>query len=380
VLGLAMQTKYSAFAFFGPWILLGVLRRRPRELLASLAVAGAVALGIEGLLSLSHGGGSYFVNRLDQSTARDWPHVLAGLFLQFGMLGMPAAFLGLFALQAPRWVYAGAGAVYSTGHLAAAIAPRTSEGPYALSMDTVQLSTLALCTWAIAGMVCWRLLSGALRDLRSDPTSGPARTRLVLAGWFVAEIAATLVISPFPAARRVLTVLLAFTVAAAWLAAQRTNAGPMFRRVALVSVGLGAIYQAVDHLDGRAAEQAATAAHAHVQRTDPAAAAYFTGGWAFEFCAPRAGLPPLLLDETSLQKGDFVVVGSIDGIEVPWFQDDPRLEPVHQIDVADAVPLSLSFGYYSGRRSIDGQWGPRYRATILRAREPVPAGSLRRRS
>lgn len=379
VLGLAMQTKYSAFAFLGPWVLLGVLQRRPREMLVGLLTAAAVALGIEGLLSLSHGGGSYFANRLEQSTARDWPHVLAGLFLQFGMLGVPTAFLGLFALRAPRWTYWGAGIVYAAGHAAAAFVPGSAEGPYALSVDTVQLSTLAACTWVIAGLVCWQLVAGAVRGLRRGWPDGDDRTGLFLAGWFAAEITATLVISPFPAARRVMTVLLAFTVAAAWLAARRTDASPAFRRAAIVGICLGGIYQAVDHLDGRAAERAAAEAFAYARATDPAAGAWFTGGWAFEFCAPRAGLRPLLLDETSLRAGDFVVVGSIDGTEVPWFHPDPRLETVHVVAIADGVPLSLSFGYYSGRRSIDGQRGPRYQATILRARQDVPAGSLRRR-
>lgn len=376
LLGLAIQTKYSALAFFGPWILLGVLQRRPRELGLSLAAAAAVALAIEGLLSLSHGGGSYFANRLAQSAPRDWPHVLAGLFLQFGMLGMPAAFLALFALRAPRWLLLAAGLVYAIGHVVAVLVQRPDQGPYALAVDTANLSAMAACTWTIAAVLCWRLAAPGLRRLPDLRPQGTAAVGLFLAAWLVAEVAATLVISPFPAARRVLTVVLAFTVAAAWLAMHRRGAGTAIRCVAVTSACLGVLFQAVDFLDGRAAERAAAAAAAYARQADPKARVYFTGGWAFEFCAPRAGLAPLLQDVTSLAAGDFVVVGSIDGIEVPWFAPDPRLEPVHVVEIADAVPLSLSLDYYSGRRPIDGQRGPRYVARILRAKVPVPAGGL----
>src|SRR5688572_9249108 len=57
LLGVAFQTKYSAMGFAAPWTLLAIVHRRWRELVIGAAVAAAVALTIEGLLSLSHGGG-----------------------------------------------------------------------------------------------------------------------------------------------------------------------------------------------------------------------------------------------------------------------------------------------------------------------------------
>jgi 4-amino-4-deoxy-L-arabinose transferase-like glycosyltransferase len=376
LLGLAFQTKYSAFAFLGPFVLLGVLRRRPRELALSLLLAAVVALGIEGLLSLSHGGGSYFLNRLSQATPRDWPHVLIGMFLQVGVLGMPTTLLALRALRSPRWLIGAAAGLYLTGHVVIMAFPPTASSSRLFAPDALAYLVMSLCTWVTTFALFGRLLLPELGRLRLPPASGHRPTRWLLCAWFCSEIAASLVISPFPAARRVLTILLAMAFAAGWLLAHRRDSGRFVRNVTILSVLLGIGYQAVDFVEGRAAEQAAEQAVAYARSTAPKAKVYFTGGWAFEFCAPRAGLKPFLKGRTALDEGDLVVVGSIDGIEVPWFAEDPRLVQVHEIDITDHVPASLLFHHYCGRRPFDGQRGPRYIARILRATTALPVGSL----
>ena len=87
--GLAFQTKYSAMGFFGPWLLVGVLRGRWREFLVGALVAAATALSIEGLVAWSHGGGSYFMRQLERTQDRDWWHNVRGMFTHVGMLGAP---------------------------------------------------------------------------------------------------------------------------------------------------------------------------------------------------------------------------------------------------------------------------------------------------
>jgi hypothetical protein len=377
LLGLAIQTKYSAFAFFGPWILLGLLRRRPGTLAISLLVAAAVAFSIEALLSWSHGGGSYFLNRLAQVQPRDWYHVLLGMFLQVGVLGMPATLIALAGLRAPRWAIASTAAIYLTGHLVVMLCARNEADSRLLAPDSLAYLAMSLCTWITAAALYARLLLPELLHKRMPPAKGSPATRWLLTGWFLSEIAASLVISPFPAARRVLTIVLAMTFAAGWLAAHHRGTSTFVRTVALLSALLGIGYQAIDFLEGRAAEHAAQQAMAFAHDSAPTANVYFTGGWAFEFCAPRAGLRPLRKGRTALLAGDLIVVGSIDGLERPWFAEDPRLEQVHEIAITDSVPASLLLHYYSGRRPFDGQSGPRFVARILRATTAIPAGGLR---
>lgn len=379
VLGLAFQTKYSAFAFVGPFALLALLQRRPRELLLAAVGTAVVAGGIEWLLAVSHNGASYFQNRLAQVGARDWVHIVLGMVLQYGGLGLPLTLVGLYALRAPRWLGVVATSIFVGGFLLVGLVPDTAERSFTSSLDTVAYLAMAACTWGVTAILFWRIGWPVLRRVTLPQPRSTGAVRLLLLGWFLAEIATSLLISPFPAARRVLGMLIAASFAAGWLAAQRRPTTLPVWRYGAVSVLFGVAFQGIDLLEGRAFVQAAAEAYHYTQATDPAAKAYFTGGWGFEFCAPRAGLAPLLEGHTTLQRGDFVVCGSIDGIETPWFLDDPRLPAVHEIGIDDGVPWSLLFQYYSGRRPLDGQVGPRFVARILRATTTIEKGSLKLR-
>lgn len=381
LLGLALQTKFSALAFVGPWCMFAVLHGRWRELLYSLAGCAAVAGGIEALVALSHGGQSYFLHHLTKPRPRSFANLLTGMFVQFGVLGALPTLLALVALPAPRWILHKAIVVYALGHALVLLVPgEPGAARSLLAPGTAACLVMALYTWGTAAWLLWRLTAPALGELRRHGLRGDpdgAAVPLALVGWVVAEVALSLLMSPFAAARRALTALLALTVAAGWLAARRPDTGPAVRRLALCSALLGIGYQVVDGLDGQAAELAATRATAAVRAIDANAPIYFGGGWSFEFYAPRAGMQPLRRAETDLQPGDFVVVGSIDGQELPWFGIDDRLQRVETVAITDAVPLSVQICYYSGLRPFEAQVGPRYVATVYRATVAIPNGTLR---
>ncbi|MCC7398727.1 MAG: glycosyltransferase family 39 protein [Planctomycetes bacterium] len=371
LLGLALQTKYSALAYFGPWFLLALWRRRPRELLAGLAGVVATAGGIEWLLALAHGGGSYFLQHLGNAPARDWDHVLRGLLMQYGVLGMPAALLALWGLGVRGWRFAAAGLVYAAGYLLVAWSPLRSNGAPGLVHGAGYAAMVAL-TW---GATLWLLWVAARRGLRRRRPA--ALAGVFFAAWFVAELAASLLMSPFPAARRVLGMTVVATVAAAWWSARQRGSQAPVRLMALVTVGLGLGYQLLDCIEGTAWTAAAPATAAWARQYAPAAALFFTGGWGFEYYAPRAGMRPLLTAGTVLRAGDLVAAGSLDGTELPWFEASELLEPVAELTFGDdVVPLSLHHGYYSGRRPIDHQHGPRYVVRLLRARRDFTSADL----
>lgn len=376
--GLAFQTKYSAMAFFAPWFLQAALRARWREFAVGGATAAAVALGIEGLLSLSHGGGSYFMQQLELTQIRSWPQLLRGMVVQVGGLGAPAALLGLLGLGAPRWLFRAAASLYVLALATVAWLADPARGSIGEGApDTIAYALVSALTWSVLTVVFWKLLRGGLGGLRGLSVVGARRIRLFLVGWLVAEIASSLVVSPFPAARRVLMVVVAATVGAGWLAMRRRGTGGAVRAVALGSVGFGLLLQAVDMLEGRAWEAAATGTVAWWREHAADRMLYYTGGWGFEFYAPRAGLPPLLRDETVLQPGDLVAIGSIDGSEEPWFEWHSKLEQVTTLEFGnDGLPLSTQLSYYSGRRPIDHQYGPRFVVWIYRATERLPSTEL----
>jgi len=216
--------------------------------------------------------------------------------------------------------------------------------------------------------------------------SRPRALRVLLAGWIVAEIVSSFVLSPFPAARRVMVVALAFTVTAGWLCVRRPGGLARLRAVAVASVLFGVGIQAIDYVEGHSWVRAAQGTVAYMREHAPDAKVYFTGGWGFEYYAPANGIEPFVCEQTELKAGDYVAAGSIDGKEGSWFwqypADEPdalddRLELVATLGFGeDALPLSTQIGYYSGRRPLEQQVGPRYVVRMLRAKVDLHAGDL----
>lgn len=384
LLGLAFQTKYSAMGFAAPWALLALVHRRWREPIVGAAVAVATVLTIEGLVSLSHGGGSYFMRQLELRHVRDWSHLARGMVLQAGWLGVPAAALALLGLGAPKWAWCGLGVLWLAGHVAVAIGGGGDRQMGRGDVDTIVFLLVVLCTWGTAAWLVARLAWSVVRHLQRRRFGASTATRVFLLGWILAEILTSLVISPFPAARRTLLVVLALTVAAGWLVARRRGIVGSVRAIAAGTALVGAGYQGIDVLEARADAVAAAEAMAYVRGVDPRATVWFTGGWGFEFEAPRAGMKPFLCGDSQAAAGDFIVIGSIDGIETPWWRwDCPAWVRCvdrnrHVVEVHDGVPLSTLFTYYSGRRPIEGQPGPRFVAWVHRVREGLHARELTR--
>lgn len=380
VWGLALQTKYSAAGFAPAWFLLALAQRRWREWAFACAAAAATALAIEGLLSLSHGGGSYFMTRFGNMQARSMTSLAKGMLEHVGMLGAPAALLALVGLGARRGLMAAAITVYVVGHGMIALCAEPDRGIAVGASDAIGAAAIAAVTWAALGWLYWRLARTAVPTAGLRWPRGTRALRLFLVAWFVGEIVMSLGLSPFPAARRVVMVVVAATVAAGWLAVRRAGTGRAVCAIAAGAALLGFGYQAIEYIEGRAWVDAARGAFAWARARDPAAKVYFSGGWGFEFYAPRAGMAPFLRDETPLAAGDFVACGSIDGQEVPWFADDARLEQVAVLPFGtDGVPLSTQFAYYSGERPLAGQRGPRYLVRVLRATQALRADDLAHR-
>lgn len=382
--GLAFQTKYSAMAFFGPWLILWVLRGRWREWCCACVAAAATALGIEALLAWSHGGGSYFLQQLSYTQQRVPGHLLKGMIQHVGVLAIPGALLALHGLTGRlRWPLVAA-LGYALGLAVVGLYPDGARHTLVdLAPDSVAYVLMSALTWAIFGTVYASFLRGGSRAFRLGRMHGSQAMRVFLVGWAIAEVLSSFVVSPFPAARRVIMVVVAFTVAGAWLSARRPRrrghgrGRSVWPLAVTAATLLGFGIQALDYVEANAWVRAADEVARYSKRRDPDAAVYFCGGWGFEFYAPRAGVPPLLEGRVQLQPGDLVAIGSIDGIDEAWFEPDARLEQVDELLFGeDAIPYSTQFCYYSGQRPIDGQVGARYRVRILRAKAALHTRDL----
>lgn len=383
VWGLAFQTKYSAMGFFGPWLLVAVLRGGWKQLVVGFVVAAATALAIEGLVSLSHGGGSYFMRQLELTQIRDWGHNVRGMYAQVGMLAAPAAYLALAVLRAPGWLRQ----VYLLLIAAVFVLVALVHDQRSIlqgAPDALGYLLLATATWSVIGWFLLVMVRRALRQVCARGCRPSSLWCLGLACWVPGEVLSSFVVSPFPAARRAMLVVIAFTFAVGWLMARRRGSAGTFRRVVVASVVLGFFHQGVDLLEGRAVTRVATESVTLVRaHAGPGAEPriYFSGGWAFEFYAPRAGMKPFLRGVVEAKPGDYVVLGSIDGGEKPWFEmESPlwndRVDYVGEVGFGDSLPFSMQMSYYSGRRPIDGQVGPRYIGWVYRVKVPFHSKEL----
>jgi hypothetical protein len=376
--GLAFQTKYSAMGLFPPWFLLAWLRWRWREWSLGLLAAIATAGGIEALLSWSHGGGSYFMQQLSYTQLRVWSHLCKGMLQHVGLLALPAVLLAMIGMSARRWQFVAVIACYVGAILVVGFCPDTNGASLLQGApDSIAYLVTTVLTWGVLGTMLIKLCCSGLSRLRNWRVHGSCRMRLFLSAWCLCEIISSLVVSPFPAARRVLMVVVAFTVTAAWFAMRRAGSGVALRGVAIGAALLGFAWQGVDMLEGRAWTSAATGTVAYVRKHHENATLYFTGGWGFEFYAPRAGMLPFLAETTRLRQGDIVAVGSIDNREEPWFEADDRLPMIAELPFGeDGLPWSTQFCYYSGQRPIDSQVGARFTVRLLRARQDLDVGDL----
>ncbi|HZU37426.1 MAG TPA: hypothetical protein VFA18_15990 [Gemmataceae bacterium] len=400
VAGLAMQTKYTALlaapVFF--WLALTTTPgasqrgRRWRGLalwFVATAMMAGVFVGWESFLVWRHPeDGSHFLYHLHANGSAPWlDRLTTELTTLPGLLGGMAAgigLLGLVALTARRWVLAvgvawlvltyGAvvclGAQFMAwGHLDVPFRHSALNlgGPFPLEASL--FGALGLGMVIVLGIVCVRLF-------RAHPSSRGPRPWFLI-GWLAIEVAGYFVLSPFPAVRRVLGIVIVATLLVGQLASL-TCQTPAARRlvwaVAILNMGVGVFYTAVDWSAARASQTAAVQAAAWIKAQGGGGTVWYTGHWGFQFYAEREGMEPLVPGETWLVAGDWLVVPDA-GINQQEARLDQRsLERVETVRVASLVPCTTvprAYGAYydSGAGApLLHQDGPQVEVTIYRVR------------
>lgn len=202
--------------------------------------------------------------------------------------------------------------------------------------------------------------------------------------WFALEVAGYIVISPFPAVRRIMGITIAATLVIGCLADQ----SPLepWRRFVLhaltVSTALlGIGYFAVDYLEARAEQQAAYAAAQLIRQEHPQALIWYAGYWGFQYYAEKCGMKqivpirnteegaPPLLPPSHFHCGDWLVIPDEGVPQQELDLNRPELEPICQVEVGDGVPLSTLMNFYGGAVPLRHQRGPRIVVRLFRVKE-----------
>lgn len=373
VAGLAMQTKYTAFVAPAVLLLYGLLFRRFGYGVSATALALLVFVSWEGFTAVRYGEAHFLVHVGQRQ---------GGLLLKqrlilplLGTLGGVASWSGLLALVAlgasrRRLLLAVVAVV--VGFVMVALVPEASQvlvraagGQSRMTMSGTIFGLFGVCIALTTLAVVRRLWQG-------KPSSSTMRIEWFLLLWLGLETAGYFVLTPFPAARRVLGVVVVGTLLTGRLAAQTCLTVERRRLVCVpvfVSVLLGLGFYAVDFRESRAQEKVARQAARWIHQHDPHATIWFVGTQGFQYYAQRAGMAPLL-PGIVLQPGSWYVTdGTIPQDERAHF---PGRGPDETLQVGDAVPLRTQLCYYGSGTPLEHLSGPRAVVRIYR-RQALPA-------
>ena len=381
----AAQAKYTMIVLPAVWCWYGLTHRYAARSFA--VAAGAVALFAAWELFVARQcGESHFLHHV----ARQQPGAGAGDFgeklshylgMKCGLalplvscLGGLAAGWGLYAGPAvgvPRRVVDAVTLLAAGGLLGVLLLPAKSQLLLQRADGTPALTLPAVVFLSLGGATLVTVALAAAKLLRQR---GPATWFLL--GWLLIELAGYFVLTPFPAARRVVMPAVAIGfVACAWVSrAVRLNPAARPTRSAVAfGLALGVGLFALDTWDARAERDAAESAVASILPTP--GKLWTQGHWGWQYAMDRAGAKLVTPGVSQLGRGDWLILPGQpddDGFHRPYHGDalftlDPtRTRFVRERVSDDRLSGTTVPALYSGNYPFVGRDEPRMVVKIYR--------------
>jgi len=384
--GLAIETKYSGFLALGILLLYALIFRKIRLWLLTAGVTCLVFVSWETLVALLykssfplyhlyhlHGGNEMLLHKT---------RLILPLLTILGGVAPAVALLGLTALGLHRWVVLTSSVFVLLGYVLlacveATVTPRLSLAPVLFGHVKISTSRLELhhVIFGLFGLVLCGSMTAVIRRLRHMPGNS---TDWFLVLWLAVEIAGYFALTPFVAVRRVMGIVVVLTVLAGRLAARSCR--PLAETVLIwivvfVGVVLGIGFWAVDVRDAHTIKQGAESAAHYVHQREPGATVWYAGHWGFQYYAERAGMVPVVPDQSQLRKGHWLVVPDRLDQQTLSVRKD-RTELISQLSLNDSIPLQTVPWYYSGRTPLHHLEGPRLIVFIYRITEDFTPSSI----
>jgi hypothetical protein len=392
VAGLAMQTKYTGFLALGIMTLYGILWQRWRLCLQATAVAILLFAAWEEFVTARYGISHFLFHLRQQGEIRSPPgaklRFMVPLFILVGGLAPLLAPMAMVTLRAPRWSIVAAGLLAATNYLLIAFVPqqsiamliaRADSSHDGVTVNDAVFGCLGLAILIMTAIAGWRMCTSPV-----GPASAKARRQAwFLAGWLGLEVAGYFLLSPYPAVRRVMGLIVVSTLIIGRLAAENGQSQSGLRltyALAVSSIVLGLGFYGVDLCEAFAEKRAVELAAQHIRSQHPGATIWYTGFWGFQFYADKAGMkqiiparPPGLqasrADPKSraiplpppsrLRMGDWIVLADPRIAQQPLFLDRGKLEFTDLLTTQDVIPLCTVMCYYRGHTPLQHHEGPR---------------------
>jgi hypothetical protein len=385
VTGLAMQTKYTAFVTPVVLLVYACGASRVRHALWSVAVALALFAGWELFVALRHGE-AHFLANLGQQNGRPGQkmlHLLQPLLTLVGGLAPAVTLLGLLALRWSGRAVLLVGIAMAAGYAVLAWVPLSHSVLLRSPKSQTRLLSLNHALHAALGLAFALVLFVVIRRLLrpkpvvgSDITGAPSGTLMsarrldwFLVGWLALEVAGYLTLTPFPAARRVLGIVVVSAMLIGRLASralQEPSQRLVVHRVVAAGIALGLGFHVVDWTEARAIEKVVARAVDRLPLHDEKERVWYSGVWSFKFYAERAGMRTVVPERSQLRAGDWLVVADD---PIPHLRLCPRQAPLRIIESIDSpswLPFRTLTVFYGGRQPVDHHEGPRCSLTIYR--------------
>jgi hypothetical protein len=363
LLGAAAQVKYTAFVVPGVMLLYGIINRRPGPSLIAAGTAGSLFVAVETLLAYRYGRspflahlGARFPNPIQKV------HLILPLVSILGGVASWVALMELAALGVRQRVLAGLAVFIATGYLLLAVLPE--HHVFNLRPEMLFYGTTGALVVGAGVMVLKRLLE-------SGHNEEEKRDDLFLIGWLGLEIVGYFALSPFPAARRVLGIVLVAALIAGRLL-ERTDLARCALRawaVATAAAALGGLFFLVDFREARARKDLAERSAQWIRQRDPQARIWVFSCCGFAFYAEREGMQDLPLERTA-QAGEWIVEDDVFE-KLGGLSPSKEIAPVERLVYEDRLPLRTYGDFYVGGSPLQHLFGARAYATIYR----VPEGS-----
>lgn len=409
IAGLGMEMKYTVFLAPAVMLLYALCLGRLRFWPAAAVVSAQVFLTWEFLMSLLYGESHFLLHVRERAgEEHEWVRLSMALVTNLGAVAWPMVMLALAALGA-RWRgLLTAGAVGLLAYLSVGCfdgelsvsAKLFGPDRAPLPFEQFVFGVLGLTGLVVGVLVVWRLVPSVAALVRwGERLSPPRPTRMTafLLGWLALEFLGYMVLTPFPAVRRVLGIGVVLALVAGRLAAL-TCRSPDARRLVFGIAGysaiLGLLVQGVDLLEARAEQGAVEEAARQIRERGDGGRVWFVGHWGFQYYAERAGMTPISAYDASdapiaipprsrLREGDWLVLpewrlderGFVAGVHQQPFTADPtRTRPEFDVVVDDPVSLQTIMTLYSGCTPVRHHAGPRLRVEVRRVLADHDAG------
>lgn len=364
--GLALQTKYTGLVT--PAMLAMAAWHVPRHRRAAALLRAALAIGVaaaifwswEAFVALTYGS-SHFLAHAAQGEPWTrklrlvWP--LVGIF---GGVGLPVVMLGLNAARLRRSFRLFAVALLAAGWVALVA---LSEDVRVTGVGTAwSIANLLFgFTGALAlGLMTWGT-TRAFRDRRA------ALLSRFLASWWLVELAGYFVLSPWPAVRRVMGLVLVGTLVFGHRIGRRGDAAERrgVTACAYVSVAFGLLFQVIDTSDALAVRAAVARANALCRAEDPNAEIWYVGHWGLQFYAERVAWKPVVPGESRLPAGTWLAIPDREyrsqSVERPHSARDAFI-----VDGFTPWPFRTLPAYYGKNKAIERTDRPVVRVRVYR--------------